>query len=285
MTWNPEQYLKFADERSRPALDLAARVPLASPKTIVDLGCGAGNVTRLLALRWPGAAITGVDLSAAMLAQARASTDPALGIEWREADIERWSPADDAPELLFSNAALHWQDHHAKLFPRLFAGLGAGAVLAVQMPDNFAAPSHRALEEMVLSARWRARLGALLRRAPVAPAEDYFRWLSPNAANLDLWTTEYLHVLAPTQGGDHPVVAWMRGTALTPYLSHLDSAAQREFVADLESGIAPAYPALGDGRVPYRIPAPLHRRHARQSVRPPGRPAWRPRFRRDGSAC
>ncbi len=119
------------------------------------------------------------------------------------------------------------------------------------MPDNFAAPSHRALEEAVLSARWHARLGALLRPAPVAPAEDYFRWLSPHAASLDIWTTEYLHVLAPMQGGDHPVVAWMRGTALTPYLSHLDSAAQREFVADLESRVAPAYPALGDGRVLY----------------------------------
>ncbi len=134
-------------------------------------------------------------------------------------------------------------------------------------------------------ARWHARLGALLRPAPVAPAEDYFRWLSPHAASLDIWTTEYLHVLAPMQGGDHPVVAWMRGTALTPYLSHLDSAAQREFVADLESAGCAGVPGTGGRAGAVRIPAPLHRRHARQSVRPPGRPAWRPRFRRDGSAC
>ena len=254
MTWSPEQYLKFADERSRPALDLAARVALASPKTIVDLGCGAGNVTRLLARRWPDAAITGLDLSAPMLAQARESTDPALRIEWREADTERWSPAGDAPELLFSNAALHWQDDHAALFPRLFAALGAGAVLAVQMPDNFAAPSHRGLADTVLSARWRAPLGRLLRPAPVAKADEYFRWLSPYAVGIDVWTTEYLHVLSPKSGGDHPVVAWMRGTALTPYLSELDSAAQREFVADVEARVAPAYPLLGDGRVlfPFR---------------------------------
>jgi trans-aconitate 2-methyltransferase len=249
MAWNPEQYLKFADERSRPAADLAARVPLVAPRTIVDLGCGAGNVTRLLARRWPSAAITGVDLSAAMLAQARASTDPEMHIEWQQADIEQWAPTRDAPDLLFSNAALHWQDDHERLFPRLFSGLVAGAVLAVQMPDNFAAASHRGLAETVLSARWRAELGALLRPAPVAPAATYFHWLAPHAASIDLWTTEYLHVLAPKPGGEHPVVAWMRGTALTPYLSHLDSAAQREFVADLETRVAPEYPALGDGRV------------------------------------
>ncbi len=249
MAWNPEQYLKFADQRSRPAADLVARVPLAAPRTIVDLGCGAGNVTRLLAQRWPEAAITGVDLSAAMLAQARASSDPALRIDWQQADIERWAPTRDAPELLFSNAALHWQDDHAMLFPRLFSGLGEGAVMAVQMPDNFAAPSHRALAETVLSPRWRAQLGALLRPDPVAAGEAYFRWLAPYAANIDLWTTEYLHVLAVKPGGEHPVVAWMRGTALTPYLPRLDSAAQRDFVADLERRVAPAYPALGDDRV------------------------------------
>jgi trans-aconitate 2-methyltransferase len=251
MTWNPEQYLKFADERSRPAIDLAARVPLAAPRTIVDLGCGAGNVTRMLAQRWPMAAITGIDLSAAMLAKARASTDPALPIEWQEADIERWTPPRGAVELLFSNAALHWQDDHATLFPRLFGALAPGAVLAVQMPDNFAAPSHRGLADTVKSARWRAKLAHLLRPAPVAPAADYFSWLAPQAESIDLWTTEYVHVLAQTPAGEHPVIAWMRGTALTPYLSQLDANSQREFVADLHASVAPAYPPLADGRVLY----------------------------------
>ena len=251
MTWNPEQYLKFADERSRPALDLAARVPLPGPRTIVDLGCGAGNVTRLLARRWPAAAITGIDLSSAMLAQARASTDPTLRIDWQEADIERWTPPRAAVDLLFSNAALHWQDDHARLFPRLFAALAPGCVLAVQMPDNFAAPSHRALADTVNNARWRERLERLLRPAPVAPAAEYFRWLAPHAESIDLWTTEYVHVLAQKPGSEHPVVAWIRGTALTPYLSELDANAQQEFVADLHARVAPAYPPLVDGRILY----------------------------------
>lgn len=251
MTWNPEQYLKFADERSRPAFDLAARVPLAAPRTIVDLGCGAGNVTRMLAQRWPAAAITGIDLSAAMLAQARATTDPALRIEWREADIGQWTPQRGAVDLLYSNAALHWQDDHAALFPRLFGALAPGAVLAVQMPDNFAAPSHRGLADTVRSARWRAGLAQLLRPAPVAPAADYFGWLAPLAESIDLWTTEYVHVLGQKPDGEHPVIAWMRGTALTPYLSQLDANAQVEFVADLAARVAPSYPALADGRVLY----------------------------------
>lgn len=251
MTWNPEQYLKFADERSRPAIDLAARVPLPAPRTIVDLGCGAGNVTRLLAERWPAAAITGIDLSPAMLAKARASTPAALRIDWQEADIALWTPPRDAVDLLFSNAALHWQDDHAKLFPRLFAALAPRCVLAVQMPDNFAAASHRALADTVRSARWRAQLEPLLRPAPVASAEDYFRWLAPQAESIDLWTTEYVHVLVQQQGGEHPVVAWMRGTALTPYLSQLDANAQQEFVSDLHARVAPAYPPLPDSRVLY----------------------------------
>ena len=251
MTWNPEQYLKFADERSRPAIDLVARVPLPAPATIVDLGCGAGNVTRLLARRWPNAAITGIDLSSEMLAQARASTPPEMHIEWQEADIAHWSPPRGAVDVLFSNAALHWQDDHAVLFPRLFAALAPGCVLAVQMPDNFAAPSHRALADTVTSPRWREQLAQQLRPAPVAPAADYFRWLAPHAESVDLWTTEYMHVLAQAQGGEHPVVAWMRGTALTPYLSQLDANGQLEFVADLCARVAPAYPALADGRVLY----------------------------------
>lgn len=251
MTWNPEQYLKFADERSRPAIDLAARVPLPAPRTIVDLGCGAGNVTRLLAQRWPAAAIAGVDLSSEMLEKARASTGTEMHIEWQQADITHWSPPHNSVELLFSNAALHWQDDHGVLFPRLFAALAPGCVLAVQMPDNFAAPSHQALAATVTSARWREPLARLLRPAPVAPAADYFRWLAPLAETIDLWTTEYVHVLSQEEGGEHPVVAWMRGTALTPYLSQLDAKAQQEFVGDVRARVAPAYPPLADDRVLY----------------------------------
>jgi trans-aconitate 2-methyltransferase len=256
MSWDPAQYLKYAGERLRPALDLIARVPLPRPATIADLGCGAGNVTRILAERWPDAAITGIDSSAAMLAQARATLRDRPRSEWLEADLAAWTAA--APpaafDLVYSNAALHWLDDHATLFPRLLVTVAPGGALAVQMPSNFAAPSHTALAEVVASAPWRERLAPLMRATPVAPAAQYFEWLAPCARTIDAWTSEYLHVLAPSADGEHPVVAWTRGTALTPFLAALDPDAQVAFVAAYRARIAAAYPPRADGRVlfPFR---------------------------------
>lgn len=256
MTWDPAQYLKFAGERMRPALDLLARVPLAAPRSIVDLGCGAGNVTRVLAERWPAAAITGVDNSPAMLARADEEGSAEGRITWRGADLACWAPGrhEPLPELVFSNAALHWLDGHAELFPRLFAAVGAGGVLAVQMPNQFAAPSHRALHDTATSPRWRHALAARVRATPVAPLPDYFRWLAPAATTIDAWTTEYLHVLPAATDGEHPVVAWTRGTALTPFLAVLDADAQRAFLDDYRQRISTLYLPLADGRVlfPFR---------------------------------
>jgi trans-aconitate 2-methyltransferase len=253
MSWDPAQYLKYASERLRPALDLAARVGVARPRSIVDLGCGAGNVTRILAERWPDAAITGVDNSAAMLLQARDAMPNETRLSWVEDDLARWaaSAPESGVDLVYSNAALHWLDGHATLFPRLMALVAPGGALAVQMPSNFAAPSHVLLNEIARGPKWRARLGALVRPVPVAPAAQYFSWLEPLAQSVDAWTTEYLHVLPKADGGLHPVIAWMKGTALTPFLAALDPESQRAFVAECSERIAPAYPALRDGRVPY----------------------------------
>lgn len=253
MIWDPGQYLKFEAERLRPAVDLLARVALDAPRAIVDVGCGTGNVTRLLGERWPEARIVGVDSSSAMLEQARAATQGDTRYTFVEADLSTWNSS--APvDLVFSNAALHWLPGHAALFPRLIAAVAAGGVLAVQMPDNFRAPSHTTVDDLARSPRWRSKLGALLRDAPVAPAADYFRWLSPHAARLDVWTTEYLQVLAPGVAREHPVAAWTRGTWLTPLLAALDDDEQGEFLADYSARLDIAYPALPDGRVlfPFR---------------------------------
>ncbi len=247
MSWDPKQYLKYSNERLRPAQDLLARVPGDAPRTIVDLGCGAGNVSALLADRWPHARITGVDNSSEMLAKARASTAGDARFEWIEADIATWVPI--APmDVVYSNAALHWQDDHARLFPRLFDWVAPGGALAVQMPDNFAAPSHTAIAEVVAAPRWRDRLGALQRTWPVLPAGSYFRLLA-SAERVDAWTTEYLHVLPASTDGVHPVVAWVKGTTLTPFLAALDASTQRAFMDDVSARVAPSYPALPDGRV------------------------------------
>jgi trans-aconitate 2-methyltransferase len=256
MAWDPAQYLKFAGDRMRPAIDLLARVPLSAPRAIVDLGCGAGNVTRLIAERFPGAAITGVDNSATMLERAQGEAAAGERIRWRLADLAQWAVADGepAPDLVYSNAALHWLDDHPRLFPRLLAAVATGGVLAVQMPNQFGAPSHTALAELAGAPRWRTRLAPAVRGCPVAPLGAYYEWLAPQAHAIDAWTTEYLHVLSAGDDGEHPVLAWTRGTALTPFLALLDGEGQRGFLDDYRARLEAAYPRREDGSVlfPFR---------------------------------
>lgn len=243
--WNPARYLAHAAPRLRPALDLLARVPLESPADVLDLGCGTGTATRLLAARWPQARITGVDSSPAMLARARAESPATLS--WVEADLASWAPPPAAADLIFSNAALHWLDDHAALLPRLMAGLRPGGVLAVQMPDNFAAPSHQALFRIAHDPRWESRLRPALREAPVARPAEYRRLLAPLAAEVDIWTTEYLHLL----DGEDPVFAWTESTILRPLLGLLSPEETRDLSAAYAAALRAAYPADPEGRTPF----------------------------------
>jgi trans-aconitate 2-methyltransferase len=239
-SWDPSQYLKFADHRLRPALDLLARISLDAPPAIYDLGCGPGNITRLLGERWPGAKVTGVDSSPDMLAQARRE---APGIALQQADIAGWS-APELADLLFSNAALHWLDDHARLLPRLAKQLAPGGVLAVQMPRNHTSASHVLIEEIAADGPWRARLAGIRRvYQSVETAAAYYRILAPMAKQLDIWETEYLHVLS----GDNPVVGWTKGTALRPYLDALDEPDRTAFLDAYAARVAAAYPPQPDG--------------------------------------
>ena len=253
MAWNPSQYLQYEDARLRPAIDLALRVPLASPRDLVDLGCGAGNVAAWLAERWPGASIEGVDGDEAMLARARERTAGDPRFRWTRADLGQWRPS-GMPDLVYSNAALHWIDDHRSVFPRLMQSVAPGGALAVQMPDNFGAPSHAELFATARSERWRAKLAPLVRDAPVASPADYHDWLAPHANSIDAWRTEYLQRLAPRDDGEHPVVAWMRGSALIPFVAALPADAARAFVTEVAERIERAYPRRGDGSVlfPFR---------------------------------
>jgi trans-aconitate 2-methyltransferase len=245
-SWDPGQYLKFADHRLRPALDLLARVPAEEPGAVFDLGCGAGNVTRVLAERWPEARVTGVDSSMPMLEKARAA---APRIAFIHADLAAWTAPEPAG-LVYSNAALHWLGEHAALFPRLMAQLAPGGVLAVQMPRNHGAPSHTLMLEAAEAGPWRARLAGVESIRPVHAPEAYYRLLAPLAARLDIWECEYLQVLE----GDNPVVEWTKGTALRPYLDALDDAGRKGFLAAYAERIAAAYPRQPDGRTlfPFR---------------------------------
>ena len=244
-SWDPSQYLKFADHRLRPALDLLARVPVADCKTIWDLGCGAGNVTQLIRERWPHAHITGLDNSPDMLRQASAIP----GIDWVEGDVSAWTAPHQA-DLVFSNAVLHWIDGHAQLFPRLLQQVTRGGVLAVQMPRNFEAPSHVLLYETAARGPWAATLVPYLRPSPVAGPEAYYDWLMGYATQLDIWETEYLHVLQ----GENAVLEWTKGTAVRPLLERVDPAQRGDFLAAYAEALREAYPRHADGMTlfPFR---------------------------------
>ena len=253
MPWNPAQYLEFADARLRPALDLLARIRLDAPRTIIDLGCGTGNVTRLLAERWPQARLVGVDSSPSMLREARAAMDGDARCTFVAADLMQWQP--DAPvDLVYSNAALHWLPDHAALFARVAAMVAPGGVLAVQMPDNFRAPSHTLIADIARTERWRATLGGIVREPPVSAPQDYFGWLSACMAKVDIWCTDYLQVLEARKDGEHPVAAWTKGTWLVPFLEALDEPDRDAFLREYMVGLAVAYPTRGDGRTlfPFR---------------------------------
>jgi trans-aconitate 2-methyltransferase len=245
-TWDPRQYLKFADHRLRPALDLLAQIPLDSPRTVYDLGCGPGNITPLLAERWPAAQVVGVDSSAEMLVKAR---QEAPRIAFVQASIEQWAPPTPV-DLLFTNSTLQWLDDHTRLFPRLVAQLAPQGVLAVQMPHNHEEPSHAAMREAAEEGPWRDRLRAVRSIRPVGAPTDYYRILAPIARQIDIWETEYLHVLE----GENPVVEWTRGTGLRPYLDALEEPERSAFLAAYAKRIATLYPKQPNGRtlLPFR---------------------------------
>lgn len=241
--WDPGQYLKFAGARLRPALDLLAQIDLEDPRWIVDLGCGTGHISRLLHQRWPRAHVTGVDSSPSMLQQAQHSMPQ---INWLRQDVRSWR-ASQPVDLIFSNAALHWLDGHEELLPTLVSQLAPGGVLAVQMPRNFDAPSHRLIAQTVRHGPWRAQLEALLQPGPVATPDEYYRLLESQLQPLQIWQSEYLHALS----GPDPVKEWVKGSWLKPFLDALPAPQRPQFESDYAARLRQAYPALHSGVTLY----------------------------------
>ncbi|MCN9241930.1 trans-aconitate 2-methyltransferase [Streptomyces sp. RY43-2] len=253
-TWDPGQYLRHADHRARPFLDLLARVPElpGDRPRIADLGCGPGNVTTLLADRWPTAHITGYDNSPEMLDAAHTRHEgPTAGggrLDFADADVRTWTPS--VPhDLIFSNATLHWAPGHADRFPDWIAGLAPGGTFAFQVPANFDSPSHLLMRELAESARWKDRLGhTLVHDDAVLSPEAYVARLVELGCTADVWETTYLHLLQ----GEDPVLDWVKGTGLRPVLTELGDDAE-EFVAEYRAVLREAYPSTPHGTVfPFR---------------------------------
>ncbi|MFF5078886.1 trans-aconitate 2-methyltransferase [Actinoplanes sp. NPDC000266] len=234
--WDPAVYSRYGNERSRPFFDLVNRVAAEDPRAVVDLGCGPGELTLALAGRWPAARLNGIDSSPEMIGKARAHGGPA---SFEIGDVRDYRPAADV-DVLVTNATLQWVPGHQDLLARWAGELPAGAWLAMQVPGNFGAPSHRLLREVGR----RYGLGDVLREAPVDDPVDYAALLIGAGASVDAWETTYVHLL-PALEKEHPVLRWMEGTALRPVKAALDDNAWQSFRAELARELAGAYPAAG----------------------------------------
>lgn len=261
--WNPDQYLKFRDERTQPCRDLAARIAIPQARTVIDLGCGPGNSTHVLTERWPEAQITGLDSDTSMI---RAAIEAHPRGRWITGDIARWAagkPPNEAAEksasagnadaderapkqqdielydVVFANAALQWLPDHAALYPQLFSHVAPGGALAMQIPSSIDRPAYRLLREMAASIAWRKWFpSGRVRSWHAHDAEFYYDLLAPVSVRIDLWQTEYFHVLESAEA----VVEWYRSTGMRPYLAAITEGADREkFIAEYTGKIRSAY--------------------------------------------
>jgi trans-aconitate 2-methyltransferase len=248
-SWDPEQYLRCAGQRERPFRELVARVQGDPPTRIVDLGCGPGNATAALLGRWPQASILGIDSSAAMIEQAAAvAKPPALVFELQ--DVRDWDAPAASVDLILSNATLHWVPGHLELLPRWMTALTPQGTLAFQVPRNFDQPSHELLVETARLPRWSQRLAGVRETLELPSAREYYERLAGLGAAVDMWETTYHQVMS----GQDPVLEWVRGTALRPYLAALDERQAAAFTDTYAAALREAYPALASGETlfPFR---------------------------------
>lgn len=257
-TWDPDRYLTYADERGRPFVELVARVAAPAPATVVDLGCGPGNLTALLAERWPGARIQGVDSSPEMIAKARA-THPELGFE--VGDLRDWRP-DAQVDVLVSNATLQWVPGHLELLSTLLDLVQPEGWLAFQVPGNFDEPSHTIRSELAATAPYAEHTHGVAVPSSHGPT-TYLEALADLGCEVDAWETTYLHVL---EGAD-AVFTWVSGTGARPTLQALPEDLRAAFEDEFKARLRLAYPLRDDGLVvlPFRrIFVVAHRRNGRE---------------------
>ena len=264
--WDAALYLRFGGERARPFFDLLARVGAELPGYVVDMGCGPGNLTALLAERWPAAAVCGVDSSPEMIEAARrlvpetvprlaapggvgpVATSQAPGLSFMVDDVRHWEPQ-SLPDVIISNAVLQWVPGHRELLVRWADRLAPDGWLAFQVPGNFDQPSYVILREMAASARWRPLLRDVeLNRQSADPA-GYAELLARTGCEVDAWETTYVHVLH----GEEPVLEWYRGSGLRPVLAVLDADQVADFLTEYGRKLGQAYPPSSFGTLfPFR---------------------------------
>jgi trans-aconitate 2-methyltransferase len=248
MSWSAKQYVAFEDERTRPVRDLLSALPAIEARSAIDIGCGPGNSTEVLAARFPNASVSGIDSSADMISAARRRLPQ---MQFAVGGIEEWR--DPGPfDVILANAVLQWVPDHASVLPALVAKLAPGGALAIQMPDNLQVPAHRLMRETAAEGPWADILaGASAARTPIGNANDYYELLRPLCSRVDVWRTTYHHPLA---GGVPAIVEWFKGSGLRPFLQPLDEVGRAAYLERYTAAVARAYPLLGDGAVLLPFP-------------------------------
>ncbi|MGB6308764.1 MAG: trans-aconitate 2-methyltransferase [Steroidobacteraceae bacterium] len=248
MSWSAKQYVAFEDERTRPVRDLLSALPDIEARSAVDLGCGPGNSTEVLAARFPRAVVRGIDSSPDMIEAARRRLP---GMQFAIGGIEDWS--DPGPfDVILANAVLQWVPDHAALLPKLIAKLSPGGGLAIQMPDNLESPAHRLMREIAADGPWSGTLAsAAAVRTSIADAGWYYELLRPLCGKVDVWRTTYHHALRDGAAG---IVEWFKGSGLRPFLEPLDPPSRAAYLERYTGAVALAYPALADGSVLLPFP-------------------------------
>jgi trans-aconitate 2-methyltransferase len=245
--WDATLYLKFEKERTRPAIDLLARISIENPRTCVDIGCGPGNSTELLVNRFPEANITGIDQSPSMLAAAKLRLPH---VDFEQIDLTYWRPGRPY-DVIFASASLQWLPDHEALFPRLASLLTAGGCLAVQMPDTVQEPIRALMRMVAAGGSWTAKLMPVATSRPrIGSIKDYYGFLTTSCGSIDVWHTTYFHTLDNTS----KIVEWMKGSGLGPFLAQLDQDERRRFLEEYEARISAAYLPHIDGKVLLPFP-------------------------------
>jgi trans-aconitate 2-methyltransferase len=249
VSWSAGQYVKFEDERTRPVRDLLSAVPTQAPRRAIDLGCGPGNSTEVLAARFPEAEVSGLDSSEEMV---RAARQRLPHVSFEVGDIDTWGLTQrEAWNVMLANAVLQWLPDHWSTLPRLVQKLAPGGSLAVQMPDNLAEPAHVVMRQVARAGPWADKLGeALAGRTDLPSPGAYYDLLRPDCQRVDVWRTVYHHALP----GIDAVVEWFKGSALGPFLKPLEEDERAAFLERYRDGIAAAYPPQSDGVVLLPFP-------------------------------
>jgi trans-aconitate 2-methyltransferase len=245
--WNPAQYLKFEKERTQPAIDLVNRINADNPVKIMDVGCGPGNSTAVLAGRFPGSYILGIDSSEDMI-DAAGKNHPDLDFKLCDIGYDL-SQLDCDFDIVFSNACIQWVPNHNELLKKLMGLLRKGGILAVQIPMNYNEPIHRIIGEVSSSDKWKGyfpnpRVFFTLSQS------GYFDILSEISEDFALWDTVYYHVM----NSHDDIMEWYRGTGLRPYLDVLDKDKRADFENDVKKRVIESYPAQKNGKIIFRFP-------------------------------